>query len=74
MMKTETETLKEIKIERKELNEKVDKLKDFMKTIQFEKSINKTQRELLKMQYKTMEDYSIILYKRINDFYSRGIR
>lgn len=55
-------------IERDDLNNKIDKLGDFMIDLDKFDMLDKEDQELLRLQYKAMEEYSNILDKRLKKF------
>lgn len=54
--------------EKKELDEKLDKLKAFIETNPIFKTLPQTEQLLLNRQYDAMAEYSHILGQRINGF------
>ncbi len=54
--------------EKKELDDKIEKLDDFILSKVFLKNVSSTQQDLLLLQHQWMSNYSKVLELRIQDF------
>ena len=54
--------------EKKELDNKIEKLDDFISSKVFLKNVSSTQQDLLLLQHQWMSNYSKVLELRIQDF------
>ena len=54
--------------EKKELDDKIEKLDDFISSKGFLKNVSSTQQDLLLLQHQWMSNYSKVLELRIQDF------
>lgn len=54
--------------EKKELDDKIEKLDDFISSKVFLKNVSSTQQDLLLLQHQWMSNYSKVLELRIKDF------
>lgn len=54
--------------EKKELDNKIEKLDDFISSKVFLKNVSSTQQDLLLLQHQWMSNYSKVLELRIKDF------